>query len=98
MEIEYLTFQLKGISREDFCKRDKEIWTETLSKFPGFIEKEAWLPPEDTLSVILVIRWNTLEHWKSIPQSVLDSTEKKFFDALGDVYTLIKVERFNVLK
>ena len=40
---------------------------------------------------IIVIRWETYQHWQSIPQAILDETEQKFAQQMGeDKYQIIE--------
>ncbi len=71
MVIEWLRFDVPPELRADFLTRDAQVWTLALSKCQGFIGKETWFEP-DTGATIVVIRWETLEHWKSIPRSDLE--------------------------
>ena len=70
MVIEWLRFDVPAPSRAAFLKRDAEVWTSGLSRYPGFIGKEIWLEPE-TGNLIAVIRWENMSAWKGIPSADL---------------------------
>lgn len=86
MVIEWLKFVIDAKNREKFLQKDTEIWTATLSKYPGYLGKEIWINPNNEAELILIIRWRTREDWKTIPQSVLEETEQKFSEALGGIF------------
>ena len=71
MVIEWLRFAVPAAQRAAFLERDARVWTQALSKYPGFISKETWFEP-DSDATIAVIRWESLEAWKSIPRSHLE--------------------------
>ena len=80
MVIEWLRFEVPAAQRAAFLERDAQIWTQALSKYPGFISKETWFEP-DSDATIAVIRWESLEAWKSIPRSHLEFLD----DEMGDL-------------
>jgi uncharacterized protein (TIGR03792 family) len=80
MVIEWLRFDVPAAKRAAFLKRDNEVWTAGLSRYPGFVGKELWLEAESG-NVIAVIRWETLSAWKSIPQLDLEGLDA----AMGDL-------------
>jgi len=76
MVIEGLKFQVPPEKWEAFIRRDEEVWTAGLRSFPGFLGKEIWVDPVQN-EVVIVIRWQTKELWKSVPQSVIDELDAK---------------------
>lgn len=99
MVIEWLKFKINAQDREKFIQKDAEIWTETLSKSPGFLGKEIWINPYSEAEIIFIIRWKTREQWKAIPQSILDETEQKFAQALGNIsYEMSESSEYQVRK
>ena len=76
MVIEYLRFDVPPDLRAAFLAADAAIWTASLSRYPGFIDKETWLD-QATGQVVTLLRWQTLEAWKSIPQSDLDEIDAR---------------------
>ena len=50
-----------------------DYWIE---KFSGFLGKETWVDPVEN-EVVMLIRWQTRELWKSVPQSVIDELDAK---------------------
>lgn len=79
MVIEFLRFEVEEAQRTAFLAADAAIWTAALSQYPGFMSKEVWVDQE-TGHVVTMIRWATLEAWKSIPQSDLDAIDAKMGD------------------
>lgn len=83
MVIEWLKFIVTPELREKFVQQDDEIWTATLSQYPGFLRKEVWISPDRLDEVVVVIHWDSMEAWKSVPQDVLDQTDARFTAAMG---------------
>ncbi len=99
MVIEWLKFKVKPESREQFIKKDAEIWTAFLTQRDGHLGKEVWISPEKDDEVIAISRWQTLEQWKSIPENLLQETEEKFSQAMGkDSYQLIEEGQYQIRK
>jgi uncharacterized protein (TIGR03792 family) len=98
MVIEWLVFRVVPEFREKFIERDEAIWTATLSAYPGFLGKEIWLEPQKSDRIIIVIRWQTREQWKSIPHDVLMSTELEFARAMGKTYKMIDMAEYQIRK
>lgn len=99
MVIEWLQFTVEPESREKFIQKDDEVWTATLATYPGFIGKEIWLDPTALDRVTMVIRWQTREQWKSVPQEILEETEQKFARAMGETpYKMIETAEYQIRK
>ncbi len=98
MEIEWLKVEVQADLREQFVQKDDEIWTAMLSQYPGFLNKEVWISPDNLSEVILVIHWASFEQWQAIPQADLEQTEAQFNAALGDTYKIVEVRRYQVRK
>lgn len=84
MVIEWLRFEVPIALRTAFLERDAQIWTQALSTYPGFISKETWFEPA-TNATIAVIRWESLQHWKSIPRSDLELLDSQMEELLMPV-------------
>jgi uncharacterized protein (TIGR03792 family) len=76
MVIEWLKFKVPQEKWEAFIQRDEEVWTAGLKSLPGFLGKETWVDPVQS-EVVMLIRWETRELWKSVPQSVIDELDAK---------------------
>ena len=99
MVIEWLEFQVISELREKFIKLDREVWTATLEQYPGFLGKEVWLDPNQVDRVFLVIRWQTREQWKSVPQDVLAQTDREFARQMGKSnYKSVGMKEYQVRK
>ncbi|MDY6936550.1 MAG: TIGR03792 family protein [Cyanobacteriota bacterium] len=83
MVIEWLKIQVRPRMREKFVQLDYEIWTKMLEGRSGFLGKEVWLDSEADDLVILVIRWQTFEDWQSVPDSILERTDREFKRKMG---------------
>lgn len=98
MEIEWLKVRVSPELREQFVQKDAEIWTSALSKYPGFLNKEVWISPDNLAEVILVIHWQSFEQWKAIPAEELERIEAEFNRAMGNTYTIVEGLRYQVRK
>ena len=99
MVIEWLEFKVRSKFREKFIEVDREIWTATLEQYPGFLGKEVWLSPNDGESLFIVIRWQTREQWKAVPEDVLVQTETEFARQMGKSnYKLLSGKEYQVRK
>ncbi len=76
MVIEWLRFKVPQEKWEAFIQRDEEVWTAGLRSFPGFLGKEIWVDPVEN-EVVMLIRWQTKELWKSVPQSLINELDAK---------------------
>ncbi|MGB3199283.1 MAG: TIGR03792 family protein [Nodosilinea sp.] len=96
MVIEWLTFAVEPEHRETFIRLDNDIWTAALSQYPGFISKEVWISPDLHDQVVFMVRWQTREQWKSIPQEELDAVEREFDGAVEFNYRMIDAREYQV--
>jgi uncharacterized protein (TIGR03792 family) len=96
MVIEWLTFAVDPDHRETFIRLDAEIWTAALSQYPGFMAKEVWISPDLLDQVVTVIRWQTREQWKAIPQDALDEVQAQFEQAATFPHRLIDCREYQV--
>jgi uncharacterized protein (TIGR03792 family) len=79
MVIEWLQFKVPQEKWEAFLERDEEVWTQGLKQYPGFLGKETWIDPQKE-EIVLVIRWETRQQWKSIPQDEIDALDRRMGD------------------
>lgn len=101
MIIEWLKFTVNSRSREQFIQKDEEIWTPSLSQYPGFLGKEVWIEPDAPDQVILIVRWQTRKQWKSIPTKDLIEIEKRFSATMNKMninYKITESKEFQVRK
>ena len=98
MVIELLKFKMNPTVRESFIQKDEEIWTTALTKYPGFLGKEVWINPNDQTEVVIVVKWETRELWKSIPQRDLDAIESKFDASLEFNYEMVESSEYQIRK
>lgn len=85
MVIELLKVEVSPEYRTQYLQLDKEIWTQALAKFPGFLGKEVWLNPNQPSEVILLVRWASYKEWKSISVQLLEEIERQFEQATGNI-------------
>ncbi len=98
MVIELLKFKIAAKQREKYIQRDAEIWTTALVNYPGFLGKELWINPNDPTELVMVIRWETREQWKSILQEEVDAITEKFDKDLGFTYEMVESSEYQVRK
>ncbi|HEY9798470.1 MAG TPA: TIGR03792 family protein [Leptolyngbyaceae cyanobacterium] len=98
MVIEWLKVMVSPELQEKFIQKDAEIWTATLASYPGFLGKEVWINPETPSEVVLIIRWESLEAWKAIPQDQLEQTEQQFTQEFGEKQEIIEAAQYQVRK
>lgn len=98
MVIEWLKVKLSPELREKFIQKDAEIWTAKLASYPGFLNKEVWISPENPSEVVLIIRWASLEAWKAIPPDELEKTEQHFTQELGSQQEIVEATHYQVRK
>ncbi|HHP7231807.1 MAG TPA: TIGR03792 family protein [Xenococcaceae cyanobacterium] len=99
MVIEWLVFQVAAAAREKFIEQDRAIWTPVLANAAGFLGKEIWLEPNKSDRLTVVIRWQTRQQWKAVPTDILEATEQKFAQAMGDDrYEIIEAAEYQVRK
>jgi uncharacterized protein (TIGR03792 family) len=96
MTVEWLNYQVPREMIETFLKADAEIWTAMLSRQPGFVSKQTWLNPDKPNEINFVILWQTKAHWKAIPKTLLQETDKNFIKAVGR-FELLGVLEYTVL-
>jgi uncharacterized protein (TIGR03792 family) len=56
--------------REEWLKRDAEIWTPALAAHDGYISKEVWPSIDNPDDVVIIVRWESLAQWKSFPDEL----------------------------
>jgi uncharacterized protein (TIGR03792 family) len=79
MIIEWLRFKVPPEKWEAFIQRDEEVWTAGLKNFPGYLGKEIWVDSVEN-EVVMLIRWETREQWKSVLQSTIDELDRQMGD------------------
>jgi uncharacterized protein (TIGR03792 family) len=88
MVIEWLKFKVPPEKWEAFIQRDEEVWTAGLKNFPGYLGKEIWVDSVEN-EVVMLIRWETREQWKSVLQSTIDELDRQ----MGDLQIAIAESR-----
>jgi uncharacterized protein (TIGR03792 family) len=94
MVIEWLRLAVPAKKQDEYLFHDRAIWTAELSRWPGFIGKTVWIEPADPDHIVLVITWHTLRQWKSIPQAVLDETDRRMATAIGTTHPIVESRHF----
>lgn len=97
MIVEWQRVRVEPGMRDRFLERDEEIWTAGLAREPGFLGKEVWLG-EDESEMILVIRWESEEAWKGIPEVRLQELERRFRAELPDGYEILETRSYRPVR
>lgn len=97
MVIEWLKIPVPPERQPDYLRHDAEIWTTTLSEQPGFVGKEVWRDASDPGILHLVIRWESLAAWKSVPRPVLDGAGARFSRAMNTTYAVADCLTYDIL-
>ncbi len=95
--IEWLRIKVHPSQRQQFVQKDAEIWTSALQRYPGFIDKDVWLNPNNAAEVIIVVRWISRERWFSVPKADLESLQQKFDQAFPFEYSIQEVREYQAL-
>lgn len=99
MIIEWLKFEVALESKQKFIEFDEKIWTQFLGSYPGYLGKEVWLNPFVDKEIIVLVRWNSREQWKVIPEAIVQETEAKFAAAVGkNNYRILESGEYQVRK
>lgn len=97
MVIELLKFKLALENRERFIQIDADIWTNALSSYPGFVNKQVWINPHNPTEVTMAIAWSSRDLWKSIPVVDLEAISRSFDEACGFSYEMIESSEYEVV-
>ena len=73
MVIEFLTFDVDPTARAEWLLHEEQHWSRFLERQAGFVRKQMWKPVGDDSKVHAVIWWESMEHWKAIPEDELDA-------------------------
>lgn len=82
MVVEYLLYEVKEGDLPLFMDAE-QLWTDFLSGYSGFINKDIWVDREDPTKVAIIIKWASMIQWKSIPQSMVDDVEERCKEICG---------------
>lgn len=97
MVVEWLRIPVPAALQADYLRHDTAIWTKTLAGQPGFRGKEIWRDVADPEILHLVIRWESLDAWKSVPRAVLDAADAAFTKAVGTTYAVADCLTYDIL-
>jgi uncharacterized protein (TIGR03792 family) len=76
MVIEWLKFRVAPELREAFIQKDEEVWTAAFKQVTGYLGKEVWIDPDNN-DVVIMIRWESMAIWKSIPKAEIALLEQQ---------------------
>jgi uncharacterized protein (TIGR03792 family) len=82
--IEELTLTMPPERVAAYLERDALVWTPFLQSCDGFLGKETWLPDDRPDTVVLIIRWASMEQWKRITPSQVDEVDRAMGELIPD--------------
>lgn len=74
--IEELTLTMPRDRIAAYLRRDAEVWTRFLESCDGFLGKETLIPNDRPGTVVLIIRWASMEHWKAITPEQVETVDR----------------------
>ena len=84
--VEYLIFKCRNEEEAKHYLQTNTIWTNELAKYKGFVSSSCYLNHYTPGEVHVVIIWETLEDWLSIPKSELQRIAQQFDEAFALPY------------
>jgi uncharacterized protein (TIGR03792 family) len=98
MIVEWLRIQVVPEQREDFVRKDYEIWTAFLDKQPGFLRKEVWISTDNLGEVVLSIHWATIEQQQAVPKAELEEVKQRFEASLSTPAEGLEIKLYQLRK
>ena len=75
--VEELVLQVDARDVDAFLDADARVWTTFLSRQPGFLRKEVWLPADRPNTVVVMGWWQTRELWKAITDEHVAAVDRE---------------------
>lgn len=97
MVVEWQRVKVRPELLDRFLEKDEEIWTAGLAGQDGFLGKEVW-QGDDPGEIVLVVRWESLGHWKGIPKERLDEIEERFRRELPEGHEIVETRAWRVVR
>lgn len=94
MVIEFLTFRVHPDERSEWMDIEEQTWSRFLERQTGFVRKQLWVEVDDDAHVHAMIEWESLEHWKSIPDDELAAVDA----AMGPWFRECTCRTFQVIR
>ncbi len=82
--IEFLRISVPKRYQSEWLNAEKQSWEPWLKSKDGFLSRELYwdIKKEEAL---IIIKWSSLEKWKSIPIEEINAVQKKFEDIARDL-------------
>ena len=77
MIVEELELQVDARDLDAFLEADARVWTSFLSRQPGFVRKEVWVPTDRAGTVVIMVWWESRELWKSITDEQVAAVDRE---------------------
>lgn len=94
MVIEFLTFHVPLSERSRWMEVEEATWSRFLERRDGFVRKQLWVDVDDPDRVHAMIEWESLEHWKAIPEHELAAVD----EAMGQWMRECTCRTFEVIR
>ena len=94
MIVEELTLHVEDGDVEAFLDADARVWTAFLSRQPGFVRKEVWLPDDRPGVVVIMVWWQNRELWKAITEEQVAAVDAE----MGEWFREPVVREYRVVK
>ena len=95
MIIEWLKFRVDSQSHSAFIEHDESVWTNALEACPGYLGKRLWINPAKTHEIVILVHWESKEHWKAIPSEFLEEIEQLFTEKMENHdYEMVEVGEY----
>ena len=92
--VEFLTFDVPAEEQEAWLAIEERHWSRFLEAQAGFEGKQIWVNPDEPHKVHAVIWWESVAHWKAIPDHDLAAVA----DAMGDHERQPVLTTFNLVR
>jgi uncharacterized protein (TIGR03792 family) len=97
MVVEWLDFHVPVQRQPEFIRLDAEIWTTSLATCPGYLGKEIFRRKEQPEKLSLVIRWRSRADWHAAPRPMLEATNRRFIESLGEEFPVLGCIDYDVI-
>ncbi|HMK12315.1 MAG TPA: TIGR03792 family protein [Acidimicrobiales bacterium] len=93
MIVEELTLEVHHDDVEAFLDADARVWTAFLSRQPGFVRKEVWLPDDRPGVILIMVWWQSRQLWKAITDAQVAAVDAQ----MGEWFREPTVREFRVV-
>ncbi|MDH5294990.1 MAG: TIGR03792 family protein, partial [Acidimicrobiia bacterium] len=77
MVVEMLTFQVDPADQPTWLAVEESVWTEYLTRQPGFARKQVWRDVDRRDLITAVIWWESKDLWKRISPADVEAVDAR---------------------